>query len=132
MYVVLQISSKGKSLKSSKMNHILYLPMIQMFWYLALLQRSLGLSSFLLIPFYFFLSASFISTILSSISLILSSASVILLFVPFRVFLISVNTLFFIDYFFLISSRSLLNILSSQSMSLVYLSITPFCFQDFV
>ena len=69
-------------------------PMIQMFWYLALLQRSLGLSSFLLIPFYFFLSASFISTILSSISLILSSASVILLLVPSRVLLTSVIALF--------------------------------------
>ena len=51
----------------------------------------------------FFLSASFISTVLSSSSLILSSVSVILL-VPFRVLLISV----LIDYF--ISSRSLLNI----------------------
>ena len=37
----------------------------------------------------FFLSASFISTILSSTSLILSSALVILLLVPSRVFLIS-------------------------------------------
>ena len=42
---------------------------------------------------FFFLSDSFISTILSSISLILSSASVILLFVASRVFLISVITL---------------------------------------
>ena len=86
-------------------------------------------SEVILISSAFFLTASFISTILSSTSLILSSASVILLFVPFRVFLISVNTLFFIDYFFLISSRSLLNILSSQSMSLVYLSVSPFCYQ---
>ena len=39
--------------------------------------------------FIFFLSASFISTILSSTSLILSSASIILLLVPSRVFLIS-------------------------------------------
>ena len=37
---------------------------------------------------YFFLSDSFISTILSSMSLILSSASVILLLVPSRMFLI--------------------------------------------
>ena len=37
---------------------------------------------------YFFLSDSFISTILSSTSLILSSASVILLLVPSRMFLI--------------------------------------------
>ena len=40
--------------------------------------------------FIFFLSASFISTILSSTSLILSSASVILLLVPSRVLLISI------------------------------------------
>ena len=42
----------------------------------------------------FFLSVSFISTILSSTSLILSSASVILLLVPSRVFLISFIALF--------------------------------------
>ena len=42
-----------------------------------------------LILFSFFLSASFISTILSSTSLILSSTSVILLLVPSRVLLIS-------------------------------------------
>ena len=51
-----------------------------------IVQRSLRLSSFLLILFSFFLSASFISTILSSTSLILSSASVILLLVPSRFF----------------------------------------------
>ena len=45
----------------------------------------------------FFLSASFISTILSSTSLMLSSASVIHLLVPFRVLLISVIVLFIID-----------------------------------
>ena len=44
--------------------------------------------------FSFFLSDSFISTILSSTSLILSSASIILLFVPSRVFLISFIALF--------------------------------------
>ena len=38
----------------------------------------------------FFLSASFISTILSSTSLILSSVSIILLLVPSRVFLVSI------------------------------------------
>ena len=54
---------------------------------LTLSQRSLRLSSFLLISFYFFLSDSFISAILSSTSLILSSASVILLFVPPECFL---------------------------------------------
>ena len=47
-------------------------PMIWMLGHLTLSQRSLRLSSFLLILFSFFLSASFISTILSSTSLILS------------------------------------------------------------
>jgi len=67
-------------------------PMIQM-----LSQRSLRLSSFLLILFSFFLSASFISTILSSTLIILSSASVILLLVPSTVLLISAIALFLID-----------------------------------
>ena len=44
-------------------------PMIQMLGHLTLSQRSLRLSSFLLIRFSFFLSDSFISTILSSTSL---------------------------------------------------------------
>ena len=57
-------------------------PMIQMLGRFTLSQMSLRLSSFLLILFYFFLSASFISTILSSTSLILSFASVILLLIP--------------------------------------------------
>ena len=61
-------------------------PMIRMLGHLTLSQRSLELPSFLLVHFSFFLSDSFISTILSSTSLILSSASVILLFVPSRVF----------------------------------------------
>ena len=69
-------------------------PMIQMLECLTLSQRSLRLSSFLLICFSFFISVSFISTILSSTSLILSSASVILLLVPSRVFLISFIALF--------------------------------------
>ena len=57
--------------------------MIQMLGRLTLFQRSLRLSSFLLILFFsFFLSASFISTILSSTPLILSSAPVILLLFP--------------------------------------------------
>ena len=47
--------------------------------------------------FSFFLSASFISTIMSSTSLILSSASIILLLVPSRVLLVSVLALFIID-----------------------------------
>ena len=63
-------------------------PMIQMLGRLRLSQRSLRLSSFLLILFSFFFSASFIFTILSSTSFILSSASVILLLVPSRVLLI--------------------------------------------
>ena len=71
-------------------------PMIRMLGHLALSQRSLRLSSFLLIHFSFFLSASFISTILSSAPLILSSASVILLSAPSRVFLISFIALFII------------------------------------
>ena len=49
-----------------------------------------------LIIFSFFISVTFISTILSSTSLILSSASVILLFVASRVFLISFIALFII------------------------------------
>ena len=60
-------------------------PMIWMLGHLTLTQRCLRLCSFLLILFSFFLSASFISTILSSTSLILSSASIILLLVPCRV-----------------------------------------------
>ena len=52
-------------------------PMIQMLGHLTLSWRFLRLSPFLLIHFSFFLSDSFISTILSSISLILSSASVL-------------------------------------------------------
>ena len=59
-------------------------PMFRMLWHLILSQRSLTLSSFLLICFSLFLSNSFISTILSSTSLILSSASVILLFFPLQ------------------------------------------------
>ena len=79
----------------------------------------------------FFLSASFISTILSSTLLILSSASVIPS-VPSRVLwspLLHYSLL--IDSFF-ISSMALLNISCTFSiLSLVYLSVTPFCFQDF-
>ena len=77
-------------------------PVIQMLGHLTLSQRSLRLSSFLLILFSFFPSASFISTILSSTSLILSSASVILLLVPFRVLLISVIALLITDCLFFI------------------------------
>ena len=70
--------------------------MIRMLGDLTLSQRSLRLSSFLLIHFSSFLSVSFVSTILSSISLILSSASIILLLVPSRVFVISFIELFII------------------------------------
>ena len=72
-------------------------PIFRMLGCFTLFQRSLRLSSFILILFSFFLFASFISTILSSTSLILSSASVILLLVPSRVLLTSVIALFFID-----------------------------------
>ena len=85
-------------------------PMIQILGHLTLSQRSLRLSSFLLILFSFFLSASFISTILSSTSLILSSASIILLLVPSRVFFYLVYCIIHYILTFLISSRSLLNI----------------------
>ena len=71
-------------------------PMIRMLGSLTLSQRSLRLSSFLIIHFSFLLSVSFISTILSSTSLILSSASIILLLVPSRVFFISFIALFII------------------------------------
>ena len=71
-------------LSSSSGTHI-----IRMWGHLTLSQRSLRLSSFVLIRFYFFLSDSFISTILSYTSLILSSTSVFLLFVASRVFLLS-------------------------------------------
>ena len=77
-------------------------PMIWMLGHLTLSQRSMRLSSFLLIHFYFFLSASFIYTILSSIWFILSSASVILLLVPSRVFLISFIALLIIYWIFFI------------------------------
>ena len=84
--------------------------MIRMLGHLTLSQRSLRLSSFILIHFYFFLSDSFISTILSSTSLILSSASFILLFVPSRVFFLShlLHYSLYIESF--IFSKSVLNL----------------------
>ena len=91
-------------------------PMISMLGHLTLSQRFLRFSSFLLILLLFFLSASFISTILSSTSLSLSSVSVILLLVPSRVLLITVIALFIIDRLFFIFSRSLLNISCIFSM----------------
>jgi len=69
-------------------------PMIQMLGHLTLSQRSLRFSHLNL--FSFFLSDSFISTILSSTSLVLSFASISLLFVPSRVFFISFIALFII------------------------------------
>ena len=83
-------------------------PMIQILGRLTLSQKSLRLSSFLLILF--FLCASFISTILSSTSLILSSASVILLLFPSRVLLITVIVLLIIYWLFFIFYRSLFNL----------------------
>ena len=62
-------------------------PMIRMLGRLTLSQRSLRLSSFILILFSFFLYVSFISTILSSISLILSSASIFYSWFPPECFL---------------------------------------------
>ena len=72
-------------------------PMIQMLGHLILSQRSLRLSSFLLILFSFFLSASFICTILSSSSHFLYSASVPVPLVPSRLFLISFIAFFITD-----------------------------------
>ena len=70
-------------------------PMIQMLGAFNIVPE---VSEVVLISFNsFFLSASFISTILSSTSLVLSSASVILLLVPARVLLISVISLSVID-----------------------------------
>ena len=66
-------------------------PMIQMLGHLTVPE----VLEVVLISFHsFFLSASFISTILSSTSLILPSALVILLLVPSRLLLISVIALF--------------------------------------
>ena len=68
------------------------------------------MSSLLLIRFSFFLSDSFISTILSSTSLIISSASIILLLVPSQsVFDLSYCIICYILILF-ISCRSFLNL----------------------
>ena len=92
-------------------------------------QRSLRLSSFLLNYFFSFLSASFISTILSPTSLILSSAWVILLLVPSQVLLISAIALFIIDWVFVISASSLLNTYCISSILVSTLSAIPFVFK---
>ena len=82
--------------------------------------------------FSFLLSASFISIILSSTSLILSSASVILLLVPSRVFFYLIYCIihYWLTLLFLLGPCEIF-LASSQPLSLVYLSVTPFCFQDF-
>ena len=90
--------------------------------------RSLRLSSFPLIHFSFFLSDSFISTILFSISLILSSASIVLLFVASRVFLISFIALLIIYQLVFISSRSLLNLSCIFSILVSRLFICDYIF----
>ena len=88
-------------------------------------ERSLRLSSFLLLCFNYLHHFVFSS-------LIHSSASVILLLVPTSVFLISVIVLFIADCLFFISARSLLNIfVSSWSVPQVYLSVLPFYFLVF-
>ena len=69
-------------------------PIIRMLVHLILSQRTLRLSSVLLILFTVFCSSEVISTVLSLSSLIRSSASDILLLIPSRVFLISVIVLF--------------------------------------
>ena len=98
-------------------------PMIWMLGHLTLSHRSLKLSSFLLIRFSFFLSDSFISTILSSISLILSSATVILLLVPSQsVFDLSYCIICYI-LILLISCRSFLNLSCIFSISVSKLFI---------
>ena len=107
-------------------------PMTQMLGHLTLSQRSLRLSSFLLVHFCFFPSDSFISTILSSTSLILSSVSVILLFVASRVFLSHLlHYSLYIDSFLFLLGLCQTFLASSQSLSPGYLSVTPFWFQDF-
>ena len=97
-------------ISSSIFSWPLFLSFLGLLWFkcwgvLTLSQRSLRLSSFNS----FFLSASFISTILSSTSFILYSASVIVLLVPSRV-LFDLSYCVIHYWLFLISSRSLLNI----------------------
>ena len=83
-------------------------PIILMLVRLIWSQRSLRLSSVIIILFSLFCSSEVTFTILSSSSLIRSSASDILLVIPFRVFLISVIVLFVSVYLFFNSYRSLL------------------------
>ena len=82
-------------------------PMIRMLGHLALSQRSLRLPSFLLIHFSFFLSVSFISTILPHLSYLLSP--LFYCWFPPECFLSHLlHYSLYIDFF--ISSRSLLNL----------------------
>ena len=83
-------------------------PIIQMLVNLIWFQRSLRLSSALLILFILFCFSEVISIILSSSPLICSSDSDILLLIPSRVFLVSVIVLFVSVCLFFNYSRSLL------------------------
>ena len=78
-------------------------PIMKILVHLMLSQRSLNLSSFLLILFSIFCFMAMISTILSSRSLVHSSASVFLLLIPSSVLFLSV----------FISSRALVNSFAS-------------------
>ena len=86
-------------------------------------QRSLRLSSILIILFSLFCSLVVISFILSSSSFIYSSTSVILLLILSSVFLISVILLFFTSCFFFSSSWSLLNV-----YCIFFIIFPKFCF----
>jgi len=88
---------------------------------LILSQRSLTLSSVVVILFTLFCSSEVISTILSCSSLIHSCASDILLLIPSRVFLISEIVLLVSVCLFFNSSKFLL----------IDLAFFPFCFQGF-
>ena len=96
--------------------------MIRMLGHLILSWRSLRLSSFLLIHFSFFLSDSFISTILSFTSLILSSALVILLFVASSVFYFIYCIIHYYWLFFVSSRKRKRKV---KSLSRVQLFVTP-------
>ena len=111
-------------------------PVIWMLGSLTLCQRSLRFPHFFFNSFFlFFLSASFISTILSSTSLILSSASVILLLVPSKVLLISVIALFnifwlFFDFFYILVKdflHLLIPCLQSIYLSVQFSSVAQSC-----
>ena len=80
----------------------------------------------------FFLSASFISTILFSTSLSYLLPQLFYCWFPSEWFwsqLLHYSLLINCSLFILGASQTFLA--SSQSLSLIYLSVTPFCFQDF-